>query len=134
MADVKTQRTSASVATFIAAIPDETRRADARVLSKLLHKISGEKPAMWGGAIVGFGQRTLTYPNGRTLDWMVVAFSPRKANTVIYGNDFDDKELLAKLGKHKISKACLYITRLSDVDMVVLEKLLRKNVQRAKKS
>ena len=65
---------------------------------------------------------------------MVVAFSPRKANTVIYGNDFDDKELLAKLGKHKISKACLYITRLSDVDMVVLEKLLRKNVQRAKKS
>ena len=135
MAELKTQRTSASVAKFLTAIPDEARRADARTLCKLMEKVSGEKPALWGSAIIGFGERTLTYPNGRELPWMILAFSPRKANLVIYGmGDGDQSALLARLGKHKTSKGCLYLNRVSDIDVKVLEQILSRMFRHAKKA
>jgi len=134
MAKLKTEKTPASVSQFIAAIPDDVRRADAQAICKTMERITGEKPAMWGPSIVGFGHRKLVYPNGRELDWMVVAFSPRKAATVLYISEGYDGygELLARLGKHKTGKACLYINKLGDVDSKVLEELIERSVRHAK--
>jgi hypothetical protein len=127
MAELKTQRSADSVAAFLSGIEDAARQADARALVRLLGRVTGEKPAMWGAAIIGFGQRTIVYPNGRTLDWMRVGFSPRKANSVLYlpGGHAPHGPLLAKLGKHKTGKGCLYLKSLADVDLKVLEELVR---------
>ena len=126
MAENKTKATTASVATFIAAIPDEVRRADARALVKLMQAASGEKPKMWGPSIVGFGSEHYVYDSGREGDMPLVSFSPRKAATVVYsalsGNGAP--ALLARLGKHTTGKGCLYIKRLSDVDVGVLQQLI----------
>lgn len=126
MPELKTQKTTASVAEFLGAIPDDVRQSDAKAVCKLLTRITGAKPAMWGKAIIGFGRRTLVYPNGRTLDWMAVGFSPRKANTVLYIHDGPHRtQILARLGKHKTGKGCLYIKTLDDVELGVLEELVR---------
>ena len=133
MPELKTQKTTASVAEFLGAIPDDVRQSDAKAVCKLLTRITGAKPAMWGKAIIGFGRRTLVYPNGRTLDWMAVGFSPRKANTVLYIHDGPHRtQILARLGKHKTGKACLYINKLGDVDSKVLEELIERSVRHAK--
>jgi len=131
MAELKTKATQASVSKFIAAIPDQDRRSDAQLVCKLLGKVSGEKPAMWGSAIVGFGRRKLVYPNGRELDWMKVAFSPRKANTVLYldGGYTRYVDILARLGNYKTGKGCLYIKRLADIDLGVLEELVARSLR-----
>jgi hypothetical protein len=126
MAENKTQRTQASVADFLAAIEDETRRKDAQALDRLMREVTGEKPAMWGPAIVGYGRRTLTYDSGRTLNWMRVGFSPRKAALALYltGDIAAHADLTAKLGKHGTGKGCLYIKKLADVDPAVLRRLV----------
>lgn len=126
MAELKTQKTQASVAGFLQAIADETRRKDAKAVDRLMREVTGEKPAMWGPAIVGYGQRTITYDSGRTLDWMRVGFSPRKAALVLYltCDLAAHADLTAKLGKHSTGKGCLYIKKLADVDPAVLRKLI----------
>jgi hypothetical protein len=130
MAENKTQPTKDSVAAFIAGIADETRRADAKALAKLMQKASGLKPVLWGPSIIGFGSYHYTYDSGREGDAPLVAFSPRKAATVLYiMTGFKGSEaLLAKLGKHTSSKACLYIKKLADVDTKVLETLIVQSV------
>lgn len=121
-AEPKTQKTKASVAAFIAAVEDETRRADAKAIDKMMREITGEKPAMWGPTIIGYG--VYTSPTG---PWPRTGFSPRKANLVLYVlSDFKEcQPLLKKLGKHKTGKSCLYINKLADVDAGVLRALIQ---------
>jgi Domain of unknown function (DU1801) len=130
MAENKTKPTEVSVAAFIAAIPDQFQRADAKALLKLMQSASGEKPKMWGSSIVGFGTYHYKYDSGREGDMPVIAFSPRKTANVLYGLiGFKDSDaLLAKLGKHTTGKGCLYIKKLADVDQKVLESVLEKSV------
>jgi hypothetical protein len=120
MPEPKTQRTEASVAAFIAAVADDARRKDAKAVDKMMREITGEKPAMWGPTIVGYGEYQT-----RSGPWPRLGFSPRKANLVLYIMDGYDKELLmTKLGKHKTGRACLYINKLADVDHDVLRKII----------
>jgi Domain of unknown function (DU1801) len=127
MAENKTKPTKLSVSAFIDAITDQSRRADAKALVKLMQKAAGEKPKMWGPSIIGFGSYHYTYDSGREGDMPVVAFSPRKAATVLYGLS-DAEALLPKLGKHTRGKGCLYIKKLADVDQKVLETMAAKAV------
>jgi len=130
MADNKTKPTKLSVAAFIAKLTDQIRRADAKTLVRLMQSASGEKPKMWGPSIIGFGTYHYRYDSGREGDMPVIAFSPRKAATVLYNmSGFSDSGALrAKLGKHMTAKGCLYIKKLADVDQKVLETLVVKSV------
>jgi Domain of unknown function (DU1801) len=130
MPENKTKPTKLSVAAFIDALTDETRRADAKALVKLMQSATAEKPKMWGPSIVGFGSYHYTYESGREGDMPLAGFSPRKAATVLYGmTGFSESEaLLAKLGKHTTGGGCLYIKKLADVDQKVLEALVLKSV------
>src|SRR5262245_44439754 len=115
MAELKTQKTGASVKAFIDAVPDAERRADCRKVAKLMQEVRGAKPAMWGPGIVGFGQQTRQYASGRELDWFLAGFSPRKQDLVLYlMGGYDGKQaLLKRLGRHKTGKSCLYLKRLA---------------------
>ena len=119
---------------FIAGVANETRRADAKALLKLFTKISGWKARMWGPTIVGCGVYHYTYESGRTGTSPVIGFSPRTGSLVVYVFDFDEKAaLLEKLGKHKGGIAqCLYINKLSDVDLKILGKILEGGIKKAK--
>jgi len=130
MAENKTKATKQSVAAFIDAVPDPSKKADAKTLVKLMQGATGEKAKMWGPSIVGFGSYHYRYETGREGDMPVIGFSPRKAATVLYGAaGFEGAEaLLAKLGTHTTGKGCLYIKRLADVDGGVLEELVTKAV------
>ena len=127
MAELKTKPTSEDVAAFFATLNDEQRH-DSEQLTAMMQGITGEPAVMWGSSIVGFGSRHLVYASGRELDWMRIGFSPRKGKLSIYGSlaidDYADD--LKNLGKHKTGKGCLYIAKLADVDMTVLEKVIRK--------
>jgi Domain of unknown function (DU1801) len=130
MAENKTKPTKLSVAAFIYALTDPARRADAKALLKLMQTAAGEKPKMWGPSIIGFGSYHYKYESGREGDMPVVAFSPRKAATVLYGlTGFSEAAaLLAKLGKHTTGKGCLYIKKLADVDQHLLEAMIVKSL------
>jgi len=130
MADNKTKPTQLSAAAYIDALTDETKRADAKALVKLMQNATGEKPKMWGPSIIGFGSEHYKYESGREGDTPLAGFSPRKAATVLYGvTGFSESEaLLAKLGKHTTGKGCLYIKKLAEVDQKVLEALVVKAV------
>jgi hypothetical protein len=130
MAESKTKPTKLSVAAFIDAITEETRRADAKAIVKLMQKAAGEKPKMWGPSIIGFGSFHYMYESGREGDTPLIGFSPRKAAIVFYNlTGFSGSEaLLAKLGKYTTGKACLYIRKLADVDQEALEALVVKSV------
>jgi hypothetical protein len=130
MDENKTRPTSMSVPAFLDGCPDEARRTDAKALANLMQRVTGNEPAMWGPSIVGFDNYHYTYESGREGDMAIVGFSPRKAANVLYGTlGFDGAEaLLAKLGKHTTGKGCLYMKRLADVDMKVLETLLERAV------
>src|SRR6266571_5489291 len=110
MAENKTKPTKVSVAAFIDAITDPSRRSDAKALVKLMQSATGEKPKMWGPSIIGFGSHHYKYESGREGDAPLAGFSPRKAATVLYGlTGFNDSEsLLGRLGKHTTGKGCLY--------------------------
>jgi hypothetical protein len=126
MPENKTKPTKISVATFIAAIADEGRRSEAKALVKLMETVSGEKPAMWGPSIIGFGTHHYVYDSGREGDMPIVAFSPRKPAVVLYalsGAPGADS-LLAKMGKFKMGKGCIYVKKLDDLDLKVLGKLV----------
>ena len=128
MADIKTKPTSASVDDFINSIKDEQKRKDSFVLLEMMKKTTGEEPKMWGSSIIGFGQVRLKSPNtGREVDWLRLGFSPRKASLSLYiSGDINHQhaEALKKLGKHKTSVGCLYINKLEDIDLKVLEGML----------
>ena len=130
MVENKTQPTKSSVASFIDALADQSRRAEAKALVKLMQTATGEKPKMWGPSIIGFGSCHYVYDSGREGDMPLAGFSPRKAATVLYGltGSSGSTELLSKLGKHTTGKGCLYIKKLADVDQKVLERLVVKSV------
>jgi hypothetical protein len=136
MSELKTQVNDGDVMAFLQAAP-ENRRADGLVLLELFKKITHEEPKMWGPSIVGFGQ--YHYKSERSKqegDWMLTGFSPRKAAQTLYlmlGHGNYD-ELLAKLGKHKTGMGCLYITKLADVDMSVLEELIGRSYKHMKET
>ena len=138
MTENKTKATNSSVAAFIAALADQSRRADAKALVKLMQRATGEKPKMWGPSIVGFGSHHYKYDSGREGDMPLVGFSPRKAATVLYGaiGSSGTEAMLAKLGKHTTGKGCLYIKKLADVDLDVLQAVIIKSVaaKRAKRA
>ncbi len=123
----KTQPTKMTVSTFLNAIEDEDRRRDCKTIARLLKEVSGKRPVMWGTSIIGYGQYHYKYASGREGDSFRIGFAPRKQDITIYimPGYTDFGHILAKLGKHKKGKSCLYIKRLSDVNMAVLERLLK---------
>jgi hypothetical protein len=136
MAELKTRPTDAGVDAFLQSVPDERKRQDSYALLQLLQEVTGEPPRMWGDSIVGFGDYHYAYASGREGDWFVAGFSPRKQNLTLYvmGGFEPHAELLAKLGKYKTGKGCLYINKLQDVNPAVLRDLLAASVAAAHKS
>jgi hypothetical protein len=127
MAEIKTKPTQVNVDDFIAAIEKPVRRGDAEVIRSMMERVTGEPATMWGPTIVGFGTYHYRYASGHQGDMCRVGFSPRSASVVFYVGGFPDYEaLLERLGKHKRSKACLYVNRLADVDLDVLEQIVRR--------
>ena len=127
MAEPKTQRTQASVPDFLAGVVDAARRADAEALCDLMTEETGERPAMWGTAIVGYGSYSYLYRGGRQGTWPTVGFSPRQQSLTIYisAGFHGYGHLLERLGRHTTGKGCLYVPRLSEVDGDVLRELVR---------
>ncbi len=128
--ELKTKVNDGSVEAFIAQQPGEVA-ADCRTIMRMMKKATGEEPKMWGASIVGFGKYHYKGASGREGEWFITGLSPRKANLSLYILSGLDQAapLLEKLGKHSTGKGCLYIKRLSDVDMKVLEKLIVKGVK-----
>jgi len=132
MAEAKTQITEVDPVEFIAQVEPDAKREDAEVLDALFRRVTGQQPQMWGPSIIGYGVYNTTYASGREVTWMRAGFSPRKAKHSLYlmGGYCDDvaakrrEELLAELGKYKTGKSCLYINKLADVDMNVLEQMI----------
>ncbi len=126
MAELKTKPTKANVDEFLAKVEDETQRADSRVILDIMRKISGEPPVMWGPTMIGFGQYHYKYESGHEGDSFRIGFSPRKGQMSLYFMPGVCKfqNYLAKLGKHKMGKACLYIKKLADVDVNVLREMI----------
>jgi hypothetical protein len=125
-AENKTQPTAVDPLDFIAGIEDEKRRADCAALLEIMRDVTREEPVMWGESIVGFGKYAYKYASGRSGEWTTTGFAPRKDSITLYFCYYleNQAELLAKLGKHKVGKGCLYIKRLSDVDEGVLRQLI----------
>ena len=127
MAENKTRATDVSVDAFLDGVEHNVRRADGKALRAMMEGVTGEPAMMWGPSIVGFGSYHYRYASGHEGDMCRVGFSPRSANLVLYVGGFPEYEaLLAKLGKHKRSKACLYLSKLADVDPAVLEEIARR--------
>ena len=135
MSKLKTTQNEADVNAFLDAVENPRRRADARQVLDVIQAVTGEPPKMWGSSIVGFGSYHYRYASGREGDWPVVGFSPRKQNLVIYimpgFSDYGD--LLGKLGKYRTGKSCLYVNKLDDVDLELLEQLVRESVKEMKR-
>lgn len=125
----KTRPTQVSVDAFLAQQPDP-RRTDCEAIAALMRDATGEPATMWGDAIVGFGRYNQAYANGKSMEWLLTGFSPRKNDLVLYVLNGSDAQnaLLVKLGKHKVGKSCLYIKRLADIDRAVLEQVIRQSV------
>ncbi len=123
----KTRPTTDSVDAFIDSLSGDQQREDSRALIKLMQAATRQQPVLWGPAIVGFGSTPLKYANGKEMDWPIIAFSPRKTALTLYLTcDIKQYEpMLEKLGKHSTGVGCLYIKRLADVDMKVLEKVVK---------
>ncbi len=128
MAENKTQKTTASVTNFLNSLPDEKKRQDSFTLVELMQQISGAPAVMWGPAIIGFGDRHYKYASGREGDWFLVGFSPRKQNLALYITGASASERLNALGKHKMGGGCLYVNRLSDVNLDVLKEIIRESL------
>ena len=133
MAELKTKETKASVAAFLNKISNEQRRKDCQTVLELMERATREKPKMWGSSIVGFGRFKYRYASGHEGEWPIAAFSPRKNDLTLYfmpGFEKEFETLMAKLGKYKTGKSCLYIKRFDDVEIPVLKKLISKSVAR----
>ncbi len=127
MAENKTKPTAVDVDAFIDAVAHPVRQADARVVLDMMARVTGAPPRMWGPSIIGFGSYHYRYESGHEGDMCRIGFSPRAANIVLYimPGFADEAARLAALGKHKIGKSCLYVNRLADVDLAVLESMVR---------
>ena len=136
MAGTKTKPTAVAVTEFLAQVEEPAKRADSNLLIDMMQRVTGEAPAMWGGSIIGFGKYHYRYPSGHEGDAPLASFSPRKTEFSIYlcGMQEDDVRtaLLQKLGRHRMGKGCLYVKRLADVDLEVLEQLVRQSADAAK--
>ena len=130
MAENKTHATNASVDDFIAAIADDQRRNDCLALAAMMQRVTGSEPYMFGPTIVGFGNYHYQYESGHEGDACITGFASRKPDLTLYivPGFLANESLMAKLGKFKTGKSCLYIKRLSDVDLKVLEKLVKSSV------
>lgn len=130
MAENKTQPPSQSVTDFIAAVEHPTRRADAETLDALFRKITGWQPKLWGPTLIGYGQYHYIYESGHSGDSLATGFSPRKANLVLYimPGYANFQDILDRLGKYKLGKSCLYINKLADVDLDVVEEIIRAGI------
>ena len=126
LAEIKTKQTSSSVDEFIESITDEQKRKDSQVLLKMMEKLTNETPKMWGSSMIGFGMLRYKSPaTGREVDWFKIGFSPRKSNLSLHLIDLQrHADELTKLGKYKTGVGCLYINKLDDVDIKVLEKMI----------
>jgi hypothetical protein len=135
MADNKTKENSASVASFLNAIEDTRKRSDARKVAAMMRKVTDKRAKMWGSSIVGYGKYHYKYESGREGDHMLVGFSPRKSNLVVYiiPGFSEFPALMKKLGKYKTGRSCLYLNKLDDVDESVLEKLVNDSVKLMRK-
>jgi hypothetical protein len=133
LAVVKTTQNNASVKDFINALENEEKRKDCNVLLKLMQKATGEKPKLWGSSIIGFGKVIIKSPtSGREVEWFQIGFSPRKANLTLYLSGKKTYEpILKKLGKYKTTGGCIYINKLTDIDMKVLEELINVSAKTA---
>jgi hypothetical protein len=132
LAEIKTKQTGSSVEEFINKVPDEQKRKDCLVLLQIMEKATKEKPKMWGASMIGFGNLRYKSPaTGREVDWFNIGFSPRKANLSLHlcTNIQLFADSLKKLGKHKTGGGCLYINRLEDVDLKVLEGMIKDAVK-----
>ncbi len=132
MSDAKTTPTTVSVDDFIAAVEPASKREDAKVLDALFRKVTGESPQMWGPTIIGYGSYHYKYDSGREGDSLRSGFSPRKAKHSLYlmGRYCDEATgkkvdgLLAKMGKHKTGASCVYVNKLADIDLSILEEII----------
>lgn len=131
VAENKTRPTGASVERYLRSIKDEVRLADCRCLVEMMSRVTGEPPRMWGASIVGFGTYHYRYDSGREGDFFLTGFSSRKADLSLYvmAGFASFPALMAKLGRHRTGKSCLYVRRLADVDLEVLEELVRRSVK-----
>ena len=140
MAEQKTKPHTGNVGEFLAQVEDARKRADSHVLIDLMSAVSGEPPVLWG-TMIGFGQYHYRYPTGHEGDAFLIGFAPRKAEFSIYlmGTYFPEENekreaLLARLGKHRMGKACLYVKRLSDIDLEVLRELAEISVRKLRET
>lgn len=127
----KTVATDQSVADFIAEIADEKKRDESQILLEIMTRLSGEEPKMWGASLIGFGDYHYKYDSGREGDWFRVGFASRKANMAIYIISGFERypKTMARLGKFKTGVSCLYVNRLSNIDLDVLEELITANMK-----
>lgn len=135
MADVKTKKNDGDVDAFLSGVEDESKRRDCYEVLELMREVTGQQPKMWGGSIVGFGEYTYKYKSGRSGDWPVTGFSPRKQALTLYIMPGFDRyaDLMEKLGKHKTGKSCLYIKKLDDIDRSTLRELVDLSVKHVAK-
>lgn len=134
MAELKTKLNDASVQAFLNSVKDAQKRDDSFTILKIMQEISGAEPRMWGNSIVGFGSYHYKYESGREGDWFLTGFSPRKQALTLYimagfGNFKND---LNNLGKHKTGKGCLYVKKLSDIDLEILKQMIKDSVEMLK--
>ena len=136
MAENKTKPTAKSVPEFLNQIADPKRREDCLAIAEIMERLSGSQPKMWGESIVGFGDYRYKYASGREGDWFLVGFAPRKQNLSIYIMGYLEyySDILEGLGKFKHGKGCLYIKKLEDIDLEVLETLITTSISRLKAS
>ena len=135
MAEAKTKPTTRTLSEFLdERVPDADRRKDCETIASLMEKATKRPAVMWGPGIVGFGAYHYKYESGREGDFLVIGFSPRKSDLTLYGLGINDSpDLMKKLGKVKTGKGCLYIKKLSDVDMPTLKELIKRGVDAKKK-
>ena len=129
--ELKTKKNEASVEEFLNAVQHDQKRSDSFELLALMREITGDEGTMWGPTIVGFGRSSYTYANGKKNEWFQTGFSPRKQSLTLYIMPGFDRyeQLLERLGKHKTGKSCLYVNKLSDIDMDVLRELVQESVK-----
>ncbi len=132
MSEPKTIPTEVAVSEFIAAVEPERKREEAKVIDAIFRKVTGEQPKMWGPSIIGYGDYRTTYESGRDVHWLRTGFSPRKAKHSLYfmggycdaAADKRREAMLAKMGKHSRGKSCVYVNKLTDIDLAVLEEII----------
>lgn len=131
MGELKTKLNDGSVEAFLNSVEDDKKKKDSYLILDLMKKITGQEPKMWGSSIVGFGSYHYKYASGQEGDWPITGFSPRKQNLTLYIMDGFDKyeDEMKKLGKYKTGKSCLYIRKIEDVNLAVLESIIEKSVK-----